>query len=323
LLNLTVPQLRRNDRIQLFAEIEGKSRWNFDFALLMVLATAIAGLGLLADSGAVVIGAMLVAPLMLPLLGGGLAVVQGNWLLWKQCQKSVLLGFLSALLVGLILGAFARWMGLGLTSELLARGAPTVLDLGVAYLSGLAASYCLARPGLSGALAGVAIAAALVPPLATTGICLSLGEKSVASGAAVLFGANVVAIVLGASMNFLLVGVRGRKSTPRLWARRLAILLALIFAGISVPLTSALIGRASQEVSMEDALSKALNDDHYQILSSKMIRDRDGVRHVEIVLEGPGFPSPFVMQSMRDAVVDRYGEGVEVRVRLSLSQVLK
>ena len=122
LLSLTVPQLGRDERIQLFSEMEGRARWSFDFAVLMILATLIAGLGLLADSAAVVIGAMLVAPLMTPLLGGGLAMVQGNWPLWKQCQKAVLLGFFSALVIGAMLGGVARLIGMGLTGELMARG---------------------------------------------------------------------------------------------------------------------------------------------------------------------------------------------------------
>ena len=83
-LRLSVPQLEREERIALVDEVEGKARWTFDFAVLMALATAIAALGLLANSVAVVIGAMLVAPLMTPVVGGGLAVVQGNWPLWRR-----------------------------------------------------------------------------------------------------------------------------------------------------------------------------------------------------------------------------------------------
>ncbi|NWK57535.1 DUF389 domain-containing protein [Verrucomicrobiaceae bacterium N1E253] len=317
MMSLSIPQLKREERIQLFAEIDGKARWSFDFAVLMVMATCIAGLGLLADSGAVVIGAMLVAPLMTPLLGGGLAVVQGNWPLWKQCQKSVLLGFLSALLIGVLLGGLARSMGLGVTDELLARGEPTLLDLGVAFISGLAASYCLARPKLTGALAGVAIAAALVPPIATTGICLSLGESGVAKGAALLFGTNVVAIVLGSSINFLLAGVRGRSSTPRLWAQRLAILLALLCAGLSVPLASVLVGKASRKEPVEMAVQGVLETHGYRLVGVHWLRPKGGERVLELHLEGAGFPSEETMEMLREAVQTRYGKPVNLRIRLS------
>ncbi|BDS08634.1 hypothetical protein NT6N_36740 [Oceaniferula spumae] len=324
LLSLNVPQLERDERILLFTEIEGKARWSFDFAVLMILATAIAGLGLLADSAAVVIGAMLVAPLMTPLLGGGLAVVQGNWPLWRQCQKAVVLGFLSALLIGVALGFGARSIGMGLTGELMARGEPTLLDLGVAFISGIAASYCLARPKLSSALAGVAIAAALVPPIATTGICLALNEQHTAKGAALLFGTNVVAIVLGSSLNFLLAGVRGKKDAAQLWAQRLAIVLALICAGLTVPLASVLISKASKTSPIEKTLTEILQDKDlpqagdYRLISAKLNRKGNSGGWVEIHLEGPDFPPPALAKRIQTAVHERRGKGVKTRIRMSL-----
>ena len=233
---LTIPQLKREDRIALMEEIEGKARWNFDFAALMAMATMIASLGLLANSVAVVIGAMLVAPLMMPLIGSGLALVQGNWPLWSRSIKAVSLGFLAALLIGMGTGLIARWMGFKMTSELWARGVPTLLDLGIAFVSGVAASYCLARPKLSGALAGVAIAAALVPPIATVGISAGLGAYSNATGAALLFGTNVVTVILGAAVNFWLAGLRGRGEGGE-WRRRILIILMLACVGCAVPLT--------------------------------------------------------------------------------------
>ena len=151
--DLTVPQLRREERINLFAELEGKSRWSFDFMALICLSTAIASLGLLQNSVAVVIGAMLVAPLMTPLLGAGLALVQGNGPLMRSSVKAIVYGFLMAVVIGVCVGALGKPMT-GLTGEMLARGEPSLWDMGVGFLSGVAASYCIARPGLSSALAG-------------------------------------------------------------------------------------------------------------------------------------------------------------------------
>ena len=242
---LSVPQLSREDRIALMEEIEGKARWNFDFAALMAMATMIASLGLLANSVAVVIGAMLVAPLMMPLIGSGLALVQGNWPLWARSIKAVALGFLAALLIGLATGFLAKWTGFAMTDELWARGKPTLLDLGIAFVSGVAASYCLARPKLSGALAGVAIAAALVPPIATVGISFGLGKYSTASGAALLFGTNVVTVILGSSFNFWLAGLRGRGEGGE-WRRRILIVLMLACVGCAVPLTLYLLENLGQ-----------------------------------------------------------------------------
>lgn len=245
--SLRVPQLKREHRLALFERLQTQSKWNFDFMALMVLATGIAGLGLLQNSPAVVIGAMLVAPLMTPLLGSGLALVQANLPMMKECLKAIILGFLFALAVGVGLGFLVSPEEL--TDELRARGNPNLLDFGVAALSGLAASHCVARPNLSSALAGVAIAAALVPPIATVGISLSLGEWPNARGAALLFGTNVVAIILSASLAFFASGIRGAVQSGKLWARRVIILLLIALAILMVPLATVIVSKAAKTVS--------------------------------------------------------------------------
>ncbi len=317
-LRLKVPQLERGERVALVDEVEGRARWTFDFAALMLLATAIAALGLLADSAAVVIGAMLVAPLMTPLIGGGLALVQGNWPLWRRSQRAVLMGFFAALGVGLLAGVAARALGFGLTGELAARGEPTLLDLGVAFISGVAASYCLARPALSGALAGVAIAAALVPPIATVGICLSLGETATSRGAALLFGTNVVAIVLGSATNFFLAGIRGQGSSGA-WARRLVIVLALACAGLAVPLTSVLVGKVTEPRALEQRLAAVAEKEGYRLLKLRRFHE-EGNRRIEIELAGAEAPGDDFVQALRRAATDVTDGPVRLRVRTLLER---
>ena len=319
LLHLNVPQLKRDERVALFDDVEEKSRWSFDFAALMILATSIASFGLLSNSAAVVIGAMLVAPLMMPLLGGGLSLVQGNWPLWKRCQSAVLLGFLSALTIGAILGFIARVLDMPLTSELAARGEPSLLDLGIAFLSGVAASYCVARPKLGGALAGVAIAAALVPPIATTGICLVLGEFPVARGAALLFGTNVVAIVLGAAFNFYLAGIRGRKKAEGgLWSQRFLIVLTLVMAGLLVPLTSVLIERIAGPVEIEEVLTERAEDFDLHILRVQRSKHLDGLPLIDITVESAMPVTKAVMLSIKQAIEEKIQGQIHLRIKTIL-----
>jgi uncharacterized hydrophobic protein (TIGR00271 family) len=266
---------------------------------------------------AVVIGAMLVAPLMTPLIGGGLALVQGNWPLWRRSARAVLLGFFAALLIGMALGLAARWLGFGLTGELAARGEPTLLDLGVAFVSGIAAAYCVARPRLSGALAGVAIAAALVPPIATVGICLSLGETVTARGAALLFGTNVVAIVLGAAMNFFAAGIRGHRERSGLWSRRLVIGLALLCGGLAIPLTSILVGNVTEPRVLERSLGKVAEEGGYRLM--KLRKTRDGpVRLIDIELAGAGAPDNALVAELKEIAESVTNRSVKLRVRTLL-----
>lgn len=231
-----LPSLEAVDRVDLFDRLQAGARWNVDYTLMMCLSTAIASLGLIQNSTAVVIGAMVVAPLMTPLIGAGLSLVQGNLLFFRDAMRAMGLGIAASLTISIILGFIVPFEEL--SPELLARGAPTLLDLGVAFLSGAAAAYALARPSLLGALAGVAIAAALVPPLATVGIAFTEFRWDIVEGAAILFVTNLVAIILGAAGVYRLLGIQGSRLGIRLplWVRRTVLLLVLLSVALTAPL---------------------------------------------------------------------------------------
>jgi len=231
-----IPQLTREDRISLVERVQSASQWNTDFIALICLSTAIATLGLMQNSAAVVIGAMLVAPLMTPLIGCGLAVVQGNGYLMRNASKSVLMGFLVALFIAMLMGMVIPHAGI--TSEMLSRGKPNALDLAVALISGIAAAYATARPNLLGALPGVAIAAALVPPIATSGVALSHGDYVTSAGAAMLFFTNIIAIVLGAAGALFAVGMQAQHlhTKEKRWTRHAVMGLTVGAVILAIPL---------------------------------------------------------------------------------------
>jgi uncharacterized hydrophobic protein (TIGR00271 family) len=170
------------------------ANWAFRFGLMQALSVIIAVVGLTGDSAAVVIGAMLVAPLMTPLMALAASLAMG----WHQRMLrsavvvtlasggSVLLAFLLASLVP----------GDGITEEVLRRTSPGTGDLVVALAAGVAGAYGTVRSDVSASLPGVAVAVALVPPLATIGVTLEAGERGLASGAGLLFVTNLSAIVL-------------------------------------------------------------------------------------------------------------------------------
>jgi len=182
------------------------------FAFMMGLSVAIATFGVLSDSTAVVIGAMLVAPLMGPVLGVAAAIVMG----WPKriVTQGLLVALGSVLAVALAFGiAFiVPWQREPLPAELIARTSPNLLDLGIALAAGAAGAYAQVRRQASDALIGVAVAVALVPPLAVIGVTLQLAEYRLALGALLLFLANVSGIVMAAGLTFLFVGfVPGRR----------------------------------------------------------------------------------------------------------------
>jgi uncharacterized hydrophobic protein (TIGR00271 family) len=179
--------------------------WVWRFATLMALSVLLASLGLVADSPAVIIGAMVVAPLMGPVLGVSAAVVMG----WPRrgVQQAVVVLFAAAgaitlaALISIPLGTFEIP-----STELLARTKPNVRDLVVAMVAGTVGAYTMVRREAAEAMAGAAIAVALVPPLATVGISLSAGRIDMAVGGLMLVLANVVGVMFAGAITFIFVG---------------------------------------------------------------------------------------------------------------------
>jgi uncharacterized hydrophobic protein (TIGR00271 family) len=244
LVRSKVPQMDREYRVSLVDRLQNNSQFDFDFVALISLSTLIAALGLARNSGAVVIGAMLVAPLMTPLVAMGFALVQGNTRLIRDALKSVVLGFTVALAIGAVLGLMLHVFApkFAVSSEMLSRGSPNLLDLVVALASGVAGAYAMGRPNLVSALPGVAIAAALVPPIATSGLALTMGDFKLSGGASLLFFTNIVAIVLGTAITFWAVGISTRKVSverkseqmwPRYWFIGCVLVSFLLAAGMS------------------------------------------------------------------------------------------
>jgi uncharacterized hydrophobic protein (TIGR00271 family) len=242
------PTLERSERKELVERIAIGADGGVDFTVMMLLAATLASLGLLQDSTAVVIGAMLVAPLMGPLVAAGLALAQGNYALFRSALSVSVSGILLGFGVSLFFGAMNP--GFEASMEIEARGNPDVLDLGIAFASGMVAAYAMGRPNVSGTLAGVAIAAALLPPLAVVGIGLTNDELIIAGNAAILFATNLVAIILGAAMIFRLLGMHvafSEAGTSR-WVRRATMSFALLAVILAAPLLVNVLekGRAGQ-----------------------------------------------------------------------------
>ncbi len=241
-----VPQMDREDRISLVDRVQSSSNWDVDFVVLMVLSTVIAAIGLIQDSAAVVIGAMLVAPLMTPLLGLGLSLVQGNPVLAKISFRAIAMGLAVTLFVAFLVGLGTPGFDEP-TREMLGRGGPSVLDLVVAFASGLAAAYAMSRPGLLAALPGVAIAAALVPPIATSGLALAIGDFVLAFNALLLFVINMVTIVLASMTSLWAVGIRNIDKVSR-WTMTAAsgLLIAVMVLGVYLSVEPKLAPPASK-----------------------------------------------------------------------------
>lgn len=172
-----------------------------NFSILLTLATAIATFGLLSNSPATIIGAMIVAPLMVPIISFAYALVIFNFRLISYSLARLIFGITLTVLIAFI---STEIIGFRIPeSEILARTEPTLLDLGVAIAAGTAGAFAKIRRSVSDAVPGVAIAVALVPPLCVVGIGLAVSNFSLSTGAFILFLTNLVGIILSAALVFL------------------------------------------------------------------------------------------------------------------------
>jgi uncharacterized hydrophobic protein (TIGR00271 family) len=225
------PRLTLGERTEVISQAGDLVRANTNYLVMVVLSSILASIGLLQSSAAVIIGAMLVAPLMSPLMGFGVGLSLGEVDMMRKSALTVLQGILIVLLVAVFVGLISAFPLP--TPEMLARGEPTFLDMMVALASGVAGAFALARKDIPAALAGTAIAAALVPPICTTGLALALGQMDLMVGAGLLTIVNVICISIAAAGTFALMGVRGTGeiSTVRRW-----IVSGLLLILIGIPM---------------------------------------------------------------------------------------
>ena len=174
---------------------------SFSFHFMLTLSAIISTLGLLANSVAIIIGAMIIAPLMGPIIGMAFSVSMGNRKLLRRSSFTLLKGVILTVVVSWLTASI---IGLEtVDSEILSRTTPTLIDFGIAMAAGLAGAFTQTRRSISDAIPGVAIAVALVPPLSVIGIGLALGEKEIATGSSLLFSTNLICIIFFGSLVFL------------------------------------------------------------------------------------------------------------------------
>ncbi|MDP8930116.1 MAG: DUF389 domain-containing protein, partial [Actinomycetota bacterium] len=223
------------------------------FAFLLGLSIVIAVMGLSLDSPAVVIGAMLIAPLMTPVIAFAAALAMG-WPRWMARMGGiVLVASVGSVALAWLLATLLPMAAL--TREVLSRTSPDARDLLVAIAAGAAGAYAMVREDLSAALPGVAVAVALVPPLAGIGIVLEAGRYDLAVGAMLLYAANLVAIVVSGVAVLLATGFVPIPHLARVRPRVALGLAGLLgaLALIGVPLTRSMLAVAEHAVKVRHA----------------------------------------------------------------------
>jgi uncharacterized hydrophobic protein (TIGR00271 family) len=296
---------------------EGKRRIPYlqQFFVLMILSATIAGLGLANDSAAVVIGAMLVAPLMTPILAIAASLTQGWARRMMESLGIVGAGALCAIGVGLVLSWFIPFLrtGLPLPDEILARTNPNLLDLGIALAAGAAGGFVAVRTDASGALPGVGIAVALVPPLATAGIVIGLGQWDLAFGALLLFLTNLVAIVFAASVVLVAAGFAAyRDEGGGRQAKMAASVVVVAIVVVGIPLLAHSLQRLEHSVAVVEAARNV--QDWAPALTLDGVQIDRFMDPVQVTVEVTGEETPPDVSVLAGLIAEDLGTAVDVDV---------
>ncbi len=234
------------DHRAVIATVHDDALWSGHFAFMTLMSAGIAILGLLLSSPAVVIGAMLISPLMGPIIGLGFGLALFDFAEIRRALVSLTAGVVLAVLFCALIVLVSPLQSV--TTEIAARTRPNLFDLGVAIFSGLAGTYATVR-GRQGAIVGVAIAVALMPPLAVMGFGLATLNLPILSGATFLFLTNLVAIGFSAAVLARIYGFARSLSPRQSWLQ--VLLLLGVLAAFAVPL-----GLALRQIAWEAVVSR-------------------------------------------------------------------
>jgi len=262
----------------LFSALRDDANMSGVYIVLMLLSTFLATIGLFSNSTAVVIGAMLLAPLMAPIVSFSMGLLRADSYLLQASLSKITWGIILALGASALVTYILPTMDL--TTEMKARINPTVLDLGVAIISGIAAAYSKSFKEIIQSLAGVAIAVALVPPLSTAGIGLGQGDMLVFMQAFLLFFTNLIGISLAATLTFLVLGY-----SNVLKSKKSLIAIAMIMLFITFPLYTSFHKIVEKEqMSKATRYERFLVNGKYIIVKTAKLRESEGKDILDIKL---------------------------------------
>nr|WP_255614274.1 MULTISPECIES: DUF389 domain-containing protein [unclassified Synechococcus] len=303
---------------------DGEARLNESFIVLTIGASLIASLGVLANNAAVVIGAMVVAPWILPLRVAVFAVLIGQARLLSRSLITLAAGAGITLLLSMGLGLIARSQGLllaeALPEQVTARLEPNILDLGIALAAGAVATYAKVNPGAVSSMAGTAIAVALVPPVCVMGLMLSAQDLSGAQGAALLYAANLLGILIG---GISVLAIREPYFREKLRRRRRSRLPVLLAVGLAVLVGQKLYERYERhlfKLKQEAAKEQIESDIRYYLKNETLTFGANEALELEkIVFDWPNYweqnqaPTLQVVVRVTDPTTPSYKQVQEIQ----------
>lgn len=312
-------------------DIEANALPSRMYFIMNALSAIIASYGLVINSAAVVIGAMLVAMMLGPISGAALAIIDYRIPFLRKSLFTVLAGAAMVVLIGFIVGFIHQ--DTPLTNEILSRTQPTSMDLMIALAGGTAGAYAMISPHLSVAVVGVAVATALVPPLAASGILFAYGESTLGLGALLLAVTNIIAIQFTNALVLWFAGFRrliddDYKTSPMMAFFRRNTVPLLLLVGIGAYLTYN-FNTITKKQKFENEVKESLTDyfiDKGNALANTQFAENKDYQNVRAVIRGETRPSTsdaqHLEQQINHRIEEEYPKYKPVRLQLRYIPVI-
>ncbi|RKG39303.1 TIGR00341 family protein [Acinetobacter rongchengensis] len=319
---------KKIDHKQVRLNIQANALPSKTFFIMNALAAIIAGYGLLTNSSAVVIGAMLVAMMLGPISGIALSLIDNRWILFRTALTTLSLGILMIYAIGIILGLMN--IDIPITHEILSRTQPTIMDLMIALAGGAAGAFASVSPRLSVAVVGVAVATALVPPLVASGILFAHMEWRNAANAFILAATNIIAIQVSSSLVLWVAGFRRGsdievKSNVIEFIKRNAIsLIFLLILTIYLSLNFMhMLRQQLYETSIKTEVETLLNKNN-NIVDTIQFEKHNDFTLIRIVVRGDTPPNAVEVGKLNDSLADDLkGKPSVAQVRFIVTEIIE
>ncbi len=305
---------KRQEKV--YDEIKENAKGDFDFFVLTIFSGIIITLGLVVNSSAVVIGGMLLAPLVWPILSLSMAIIKGKSRLMQNSIftlfRSTAIIFVIALFLGFMSPDYALQGG-----EFLSRTSPTIFELFIALAAGFIGAFVITYPKIGAAIAGVVIAAALVPPLAVMGISVSHGNLGMAGGAFILFMSNLIAVTFSSSILFLVARFKGPSSEKGQEQRKSNIRWTLVFLFVmTIPLfliTSKIIKENNQQDIIRDVVLVVIPDSN---ITDVKVSENNNISTVNVIIQYSGDLTEKQINELKDILSTKMNKIVVPRITI-------
>ncbi|MFO7721093.1 MAG: TIGR00341 family protein [Gillisia sp.] len=298
-----LPRATAEEFEDLFKVLRENAEVTSIFVVMMILSTLIASFGLFGNSSPVIIGAMILAPIISPIVSFAMGMVRYDADMLKTGVVTIIIGTLVSLVFAAAVSLIIPLKVL--TPEINARLSPTLLDMGIAIASGIAAAYAHAKAGIAKSLAGVAIAVALVPPLAVAGIGIGWWDWEVFSGAFLLYLTNLAGIIMFAGITFLLLGFAPFKRAK----------MGLVYTFIIIAIVMVPLSLSFNRIKEEARITRQLEGSVIENVVLKEVKVRFGKTLLVSVKVVSGEPIQAIeMRRVKAEIEDRIGRPITLEV---------